>query len=180
MSHADATDALNPFKFGQGDPVALQGIALIALADLSRRTPAAVSALRKDGLLATALCDPRPTLKTHAAFVAYQLAPLTTDEINALFLLTTDQDAKTAATALSVFRKPDRLGLNRPQLRLLVSVLERTAARAESLVRSAAAQVVLGLGSSKLRGTLKARRDALHSRLAADPAHSVRRGVGSR
>jgi len=102
---------------------------------------------------------------------------LTADEVNALLLLTTDANADTAATALFAFRDAQRLELNRPQLALLLSVLERAAMRPEPPVRRAVAQVVGGLLNVEIIAKLRARREALRSRLAADPAHSVRSGL---
>jgi len=180
MSHAEAANALNPFKMAMGDPAHLQAVALVALADFAACTAAAASALRDDGLLVTAMSDLRPIMRAHAAAAARALPTLTPDEVNALLLLTTDADADTAATALFAFRDAQRLELNRPQLALLLSVLERAAMRPEAPVRCVVAQVVGGLLKMEVSPTLKARREALASRLATDSAHSVRSGLDSR
>jgi hypothetical protein len=180
MSYADATNALNPFKINMGDPAQLQGIALVALADLAKRSDSAVAALRDDGLLAVAMSDLRPTVRLHAAAAARGLAGLTPDEVNALLLLTTDPNSEAAAMAISAFSRPLRLDLKRPQFSLLLTALERAVLRPEAAVRSAAAHVVSGLEDAELIGKQLSRLEALRALLSVDPAHSVRSAVRTR
>ena len=181
QAHAEATDPVNAFRMDFGDPADLRGSALVALAELARSCEAAAAALRDGaggvtpgGPLAAALGDRSATVRAHACAAAREFDRLSAGELAAVLLSTSDPDADVAATAISAFGNPGRLGLGRPSVGLLLSALERAADRPEAAVRRSAARATVGLRGLELTRAAGRRGDALIARQLGDPAASVR------
>lgn len=177
MSHAEATNPLNPYKMDAGDPLDLRGISLMALSGIERRYPGTVAALHDD-LLLQAMTAHEPILRAYGCAAARLSSELSDDEQMAALFCTTDRNPKTAAAALSVFRDIGEMNLERPAWAMLGTCLERGGRLPSVLVRRAVARVVCCvLASEKMPAGIAIRLRRLQQELSQDVSFAVRSEV---
>lgn len=177
MSHAEATNPLNPYKMDAGDPLDLRGRSLMALAEIDKRDPGTVRGLH-DGLLHQAMTAHEPKLRALGCAAARLSTKLTDDEQMAALFCTTDSNPETAAAALSVFRDIGEMNLEPTAWAMLGTCLERGGRLPSVVVRRAVARVVCRvLATEKIPAGMAIRLRRLNEVLSQDVSFAVRSEV---
>jgi hypothetical protein len=173
MSHAEATNPLNPFKMGSGDPADLRGTSLKALAEIEKRCPGTVEDLH-EGILLQAMTDANPRVRAHSFAAARLASHLTHEGQFAALFGTADSDPKAAATALSVFLDIGRLHLEPTTWAMLAQCLERTRQSNHADIRQVTADVVRRASASEVPSSVAASLNELQNVLLGDVSFAVR------
>jgi hypothetical protein len=174
QSHAEATNPLNPFKMGTGNPLDLRGVALITLAEFDKAFPELLPAFHS-GLLLSAIISPTAELRKYGLVAAANSGPLTAAERATVALAGLDGDSGVAQLALAALRRvAQETELDVVMWHIVIRCGEAAVLSADTAHRAAAAQLMKSLGEISSPPELRDRYVAVTSQLQNDICHSVR------
>jgi hypothetical protein len=174
QSHAEASNPLNRFKVGTGDPVTLRCSSLRSLSNLQRERPDAVPRFHKGLLMAAIICE-NSDVRTHALVAAAENGKLTRDEQTAVALAGLDPDPKVARLALIALRASIREFKGKSTIwQIALRGLEAAVQSSDSGYRRVAADLVKALSCKKIPRDLRSRSDAVTDALQKDICYTVR------
>jgi hypothetical protein len=173
QSHTEASNPLNPFKFGGGNPVDLRGAALMFLCNLDRRRPNVCPALH-DHILLGAMTSAEAEVRRYALFAAADGGNLTSMEWAAIALAGADPDPSVARLALQAMIESEGVKNLEPiTWQIVVRAIESAAHSSHGGYRAAAAEMLKALPEPP--AGLKPRLEMAKQTLLNDALFSVRR-----
>lgn len=174
MSFAEASNPLNPFKAATGNPQDLQGISLLALADIANADPSGVPDFHND-LLLLSLTNNHPRIRQLGCRAARLSQVLTHEEQMAVLFCIGDMEHETVTEALLVFENLERFNLDCSSGALLIIGIERVLRTSSPLARSQAAFIVKKLLESNwLNDNQVTRLLEIRVQVMGDISYSVR------
>ncbi len=179
QSHADATNSLNPFKMGSGNPDSLRGLAVWTIAEVSVVDSTWSSALH-DGLLADCVASSSSVIREFSLAAARDCDALTEAEVSLLSACAFDESASVRVVALDAIAHSRSSVLTDSVRHVVVSAIRRSSRSADRKERAAAARAALALlRHSSGDGTLDGHLRLVVQELSADISHLVRLGAST-
>jgi len=141
--HGDAQNPLNPFKIDLGDPVDLQGQALVALSVILNSRDA--DADRVMQLVEAILVSSNPKLRRYGIFSAEALLLRHETLLTTILIATRDPDAGVAAAAFNVLSRSKALDLISRNWDSLIYSARLASSSPNTVLRRAAARLLVSM-----------------------------------
>ena len=166
-------DPLNPFKINAGSPAQVQGIALIALAQLDRYQVGVQTSIIQN-LIAAGLAHTDASVRRRSYIAASWLSDTSDPVVTGLLVGARDDDAEAAAAALGVLASSKHVSLDRHQMDYLIQAVHRASTSNAGVLRSAAAEATRQLRKRNLTQSHTRALDEIAAHLARDLLYAVR------